>query len=434
MPLIERDSLFYGGKIFYRQEILELDLVVNKSGVIVDIGENLSAKYSHYQRYNCSKLLITPSFYDAHAHSRIPNHPEKEDLPHLIKACLNGGFLDVICMSNVIPRPVDTSIWNELQHLHANPSVNFYQAAAITVRDQNSCAMTLAAMQELSKKTFLFTDDGFSIDQSELMQQALQIAKAHDLILLLHEEDFHTVENGPVYQDEFTNKLKLNRFYGSNKESTMIARDLNLNQTIQARLHFQHLSTIKSIELIFDKLTSQPITCEVTPHHLTLSTADIELNNANYKMNPPLPTPADQAALINALNQNIIQIIATDHAPHTQQEKSQGLIDSANGIIGLSLAFPVLYTFLVLTKKVSLPIILTCLSINPAKLIFRQTHGIEIGSHAKFAIFDLNALCPLDSKYLGSKASNTPFKDKKLYGKIVFLLKKNLILLNSLPK
>lgn len=391
--------------IFINNEFKNYDLLVKK-GVISLIGVNLQG----YKIIDCTNQLITPSFVDLHVHSRTPGFEYKEDFNTLTNAALRGGFTSLITMPNINPVPDNISTLKMInEHIKNNTMLNVIQSGSIT---KNRAGSKPIDMAEIAQITNFISDDGSGISDDALMHQCLKQAQNNDLTMLIHPEVLSLTNNGCISVSEFGAKHGLLQI-NPEAEELMIGRDLILNQRINAKLHFCHVSTKNGVNLIL-KLQTPNTTFEVAPHHLVLSTNDLK-NDGNYKMNPPLRSKEDVDYLVKCLGEEKINIIATDHAPHAANEKNTTLEKAMCGIIGLETCFPLLYTKLVLTNKVSLKHLINCLTINPGKILGIEPQ-IKIGSLANLCVLDLKSPKIFTKEMIGSKSHNTPFIGEKLQG------------------
>lgn len=366
--------------------------------------------YFEYEKTNNSIDLtgkvVTPGFVDLHVHTRTPGYTHKEDIEHVTKAALKGGFTTIVAMSNINPLPTNIETWNYANKFAKESSINIIQSARVT--DEKG---KVTNIQKLSQLTNCFTDDGSPIDEEETMFEALRRASETNSVIMLHEEN-HDLK-GVAYTSEFTKKNNLPSF-GSEYEWKIVERDIHLNREIGANIHLQHISTKETVELFAharDK--GMNITAELTPHHIFFNNEEI-INDGKFKMNPPLGSKADQTMLIAAFEQELIDIIATDHAPHTKEEKEGGFAKALNGIIGLETAFAACNTKL---GSKNLEKLLRALTINPARLINRDVE-IEDGKIANIVIIDPNEEWTFTEQDICSKSHNSPWVGMKLKGRV----------------
>jgi dihydroorotase len=312
-------------------------------------------------------LSIIPGLIDVHVHLREPGYEYKETIKTGTQAAANGGYTTICCMPNTKPIIDNLTTLNHLKTLIKKDAlVNVLPYAAITI---NQVGKKLVNIPSLAKHCFAFSDDGVGVQSNELMFKAMQAcAKAHKPIIA-HCEDITQEGNAKEYKE--------------------VERNIKLALQTKCQLHICHVSTKESIKLIKKaKLKTKLVTCEVTPHHLLLNHDDIK-NNGAYKMNPPLASKIDQKALQKALRDGTIDMIVTDHAPHSLNEKDTTYEKSLNGIVGLETAFSLLYTNLVLTKKINFQKLIELMSINPTKIFTIDSGKIDVNCIANITILDL---------------------------------------------
>jgi dihydroorotase len=366
-------------------------------------------------------LHVFPGFIDAHVHFRDPGQLEKETFETGCHAAIAGGFTTVIQMPNTSP-PLSTP---ELVRKYTkNNPIKTRVMASITVNREGK---ELNYFQSLSDAgAIAFTDDGSPVIDDEIMARALELSKSLGKRIVSHAEEKTLSADGIIIEGDIAEKLGV-KSINHKAESSMVKRDIELARKTGGLLHICHVSTRESVELI-EKARKDGIniTTEVTPHHLLLNHEAVLEKGSNAKMNPPLGYEDDRLALISALNRGIIDIIATDHAPHTPQEKSLGLEKAPFGVIGLETAFPVLYTKLVLDDFITLGTLIRCLTIAPARCFNLGGGFITAGSPADLVLIDLNDEFTIDPSKFRSKARNTPFDNMRVRGKIKLVIISNL--------
>jgi len=418
-------TLLKNGYIFVNDKFIKKDLIISGNNIEKFItNENIDE--NAYKVIDCKNKYITPTFIDSHVHTRIPGLEYKEDLDHFVNGCLKGGILEVIAMGNVIPNPDCIHNYEIVENALKNDYVKIHQVATVT---KGIRGKELTNFEELSKKTKLFSDDGAPLFDADIMLKAIERAKKNNCILLLHEESrIDNINHGYMYDGQYAIK-KGHRYFFKEYETNIIKRDINLNKQINAHIHVQHLSTSEGIDIIEQaNKAGIKVTTEVTPHHLILSTDDIKSEDGNYKMNPPLGKPEWRDNLVNAVNERKIKIIGSDHAPHTDKEKSRGLSSSAFGIIGTEIMLPTLYTYLVKNNKIPLEIIISCLTKGPAEILLNKTNDIKVGGLANLNIISFDKAFILTKENILSKSKNTPFLNKKLWGMVEKVFKNGKII------
>jgi dihydroorotase len=369
-------------------------------------------------------LVCAPGFFDMHVHFRDPGQTYKEDIHSGILAAANGGFTGVVCMPNTNP-PIDNpTIVEYIKSKSQNAIVDVFPAAAIT---KNLRGESLTSMFSLHQAgVVMFTDDGHSVMNSEVMRRAFDYSATYDFLIAQHCEDVNLTENFAINEGVVSTKLGL-KGYPAVAEEIILARDIMLAEYCgNRRYHAQHISTKGSVELIRKaKDKGLRVSCEVTPHHLTLDETSVEDFDSNFKMNPPLRTKSDIDALKKGLKEGVIDCIATDHAPHSSNEKDVEFEKAPNGVVGLETALGVVLTYLYHTGDLSLNKIVELMSINPRKILNLPLVVFKEGVEANMTIFSLNDEWIVDKQFFKSKSQNTPFDGYKLKGKPRFVINNN---------
>ncbi|MFC0524069.1 dihydroorotase [Pontibacillus salicampi] len=373
------------------------------------------------EEIDCSGLLLAPGFVDIHVHMREPGATDKETIATGTMAAARGGFTTVCAMPNTRPVP-DTegnlALVQELIQDHAYVSVLPY--ASITTRQLGEELTNMKALRALG--AVAFTDDGVGVQSADTMLNAMQRAKEIGASIVAHCEDNSLIHNGVIHQGETSRALGVNGI-PSVCESVQIARDVLLAEATGCHYHVCHVSTKESVRVIRDaKRAGIPVTAEVTPHHLILTEEDIVEDDAMFKMNPPLRSRDDRRALLNGLMDGTIDCIATDHAPHTEEEKQQGLNNAPFGIVGLETAFSLLHTYLVKEQRCSLKELIDWLTIKPASVFGLASGKIAVGQRADFVLLDLTKESTINRHSLLSKGKNTPFHGYTVVGSPVLTM------------
>ncbi|ERN53208.1 dihydroorotase [Alkalihalophilus marmarensis] len=359
--------------------------------------------------------LITPGFVDVHVHLREPGGEKKETIETGTKAAARGGFTTICAMPNTRPTPDTKEQLNWMNdRIKETASVNVMPYAAITTR---LLGRELTNFEELKESgAFAFTDDGVGIQSASMMLEAMRKAAALDMAIVAHCEENTLIQNGSVHEGRFSKENGLNGI-PSVCESVHIARDVLLAEAAGVHYHVCHISTKESVRVVRDaKRAGIRVTAEVTPHHLLLCEDDIDGLDANYKMNPPLRSKEDQEALIEGLLDGTIDFIATDHAPHTAEEKAQGIERAPFGIVGLETAFTLLNTHLVKKNVITLKQLIDWLTVAPAKTFKLNAGGLKEGAAADLCVIDLEQVETINPDDFASKGKNTPFKGWKTTG------------------
>ncbi len=360
---------------------------------------------------------VFPAFFDPHVHLRTPGREDKEDIETGSRAAAAGGFCGVLAMANTDP-PVDMA-----SHVGALREQAREQAAvptgflATVTREMNG--RELSEMADLAAAGAVgFSDDGLPIQSARVMRRALQYQRLVDLPIALHEEDAELSLGGSMHEGSVSAGLGI-AGVPSISESTMIARDCAIAAYEEARIHVQHLSALESVAVVEQaKASGVQVSCEATPHHLTLTDVEVRSLDSRFKVNPPLRTDADRKALIEGIRSGTIDCIATDHAPHTSSEKEVPFEQAAMGVIGLETAFPVLYTELVLPGVLELATVVERLGGGAAPLGF-ATPRIASGEQANLVLCDLEAEWDAGAEGWESRSDNSCFAGRKLHGRIL---------------
>ncbi len=355
-----------------------------------------------------SKYAVFPGFCDVHVHFREPGFSYKETIFTGSQSAARGGYTAVCTMPNLNPVPDSVeSIKAQVKIIERDAVIDVYPYGAITVGQKGE---SLADLDGLAEYAIAFSDDGRGVQSDDMMRAAMQKAKELNKILVAHCEDNSELKpGGCIHDGEFA---AAHGYVGINSESEykQVARDLELVREIGCKYHVCHISTAETVELIRRaKAEGLDVTCETGPHYLVMCDTDIE-EDGRFKMNPPIRSERDRAALVAGLCDGTIDMIATDHAPHSAEEKSRGLSGSAFGVVGLETAFPVLYTHLVKKNIITLEKLIEVMSTNP-----RKRFNIPLGND--FTVWDLNAKITVDPNDFLSMGRATPFDGAKLFGK-----------------
>jgi dihydroorotase len=352
--------------------------------------------------------FVAPGFIDMHVHLREPGGEHKETIATGTLAAAKGGFTTVAAMPNTRPVPDTKEQMEWLQkRIRETAHVNVYTYGAITIRQLGQNLTDFAALKEAG--AFALTDDGVGVQSAGMMYEAMKQAAKLNMPIVAHCEDNTLMNKGSVHDGVFAKKYEINGI-PSVCESVHIARDVLLAEATGCHYHVCHISTKESVRVVRDaKRAGIRVTAEVTPHHLLLCDEDIPSLDPNYKMNPPLRGREDREALIEGLLDGTIDFIATDHAPHTAEEKAEGMQLAPFGIVGLETAFPLLYTHFVETKKLSLKQLINFLTVKPAETFSLQAGKLAAGEKADITVIDLQQEQVIDPNTFVSKGKNTPF-------------------------
>ena len=354
-----------------------------------------------------ARYTVFPGFCDVHVHFREPGFSYKETVASGSAAAARGGYTAVCTMPNLNPVPDSVQhLGEQLTLIEQQATVHVYPYGAITVGQKGE---ELADLEGMAPHVIAFSDDGRGVQGDEMMREAMKRAKALGKMIVAHCEVNELLRGGYIHDGEYA-RAHGHKGICSESEYAQVARDLKLVEEIGCAYHVCHISTKETVQLIREaKQKGLDVTCETGPHYLVMDDSDLQ-EDGRFKMNPPLRSAADREALLQGLIDGTIDCIATDHAPHSAEEKSKGLAGSAFGVVGLETAFPVLYTDLVKTGKVSLARIVDALAVRP-----RERFGIPFGN--EFSIWELDASDTVDPADFLSKGKASPFTGRVLYGK-----------------
>ena len=369
------------------------------------------------EKLNNSRYTVFPGFCDVHVHFREPGFSYKEDMKSGSLAASHGGYTAVCTMPNLSPVPDSTeNMQIQLDAIKRDACIAVYPYASITVGEKGE---TLSEMDELAKTAIAFSDDGRGVQSDDLMRKAMLIAKDHGMIIAAHCEVNDLLEGGYIHKGEYAASHN-HAGICSESEYKQIERDIALIRETGCKYHVCHISTKESVELIRQaKKEGLDITCETGPHYLVMNDSDLQ-EDGRFKMNPPLRSEEDRLELIRGIQDGTIDMIATDHAPHSAEEKAKGLKGSAFGIVGLETAFSVMYTHLVKPGIISLEKLIELMAINPRK-------RFNIPFDNSFSVWDLTGEYVVDPEEFFSKGKATPFAGEKLYGKCMLTVYDNKI-------
>ena len=405
--------LFKNGQVLIGNDWVKRDILIigNRIAEIAPEIKEVEAK-----TVDIAGKMIVPGLIDMHVHLREPGFEPKETIETGTRAAARGGFTTVACMPNTNPVTDSAEVVQQIiQKAEQEGYARVLPIGAITKGEQGKELADYAALKQAG--VVALSDDGVGVQNSRVMKQAMREAKKQELPIVAHCEEESILEPGAsVHAGKFAERYQL-KGIPSEAESIHVARDILLAEDVGVHYHVCHISTEQSVRLVREaKARGQNVTAEVTPHHLLLCEEDIPGLDPNYKMNPPLRTKRDQQALIEGLLDGTIDIIATDHAPHTSAEKKQAITEAPFGIVGLETAFPLLYTHLVCTGKLSLAELIRCMTQKPAELFGLPWGELAVGKEADLTVLDLNQEKTIDANDFASKGKNTPFHGWKVKG------------------
>lgn len=353
------------------------------------------------------KYIIVPGLCDVHVHFREPGFSYKETIASGSAAAAHGGYTAVCTMPNLDPVPDSAEhLQVQLDAIKRGAAIKVLPYGAITVGEKGE---RLADMESISDKVCAFSDDGKGVQNDEMMREAMTAAKRLGKIIAAHCEDNALLFGGYIHDGEYA-KMHGHRGISSASEYKQIERDLRLAEETDCAYHVCHISTKESVELIRQaKVRGVDVTCETAPHYLVLCDEDMQ-EDGRFKMNPPLRSREDKEALIEGIKDGTIDMIATDHAPHSAEEKGRGLEKSLMGVVGLETAFPVLYTELVMKNIITLDRLVELMSFKP-----KERFGIDTNND--FAVFEIGEVYKIDPEDFLSMGRATPFAGREVFGR-----------------
>ena len=409
--------LLKGGLLVGGGSSMKGDVLI-ENGQIADIAPSIDTVDETTEVVNVEDCVVTYGLADVHVHLREPGFSAKETIASGTLAAAHGGYTTVCAMPNLSPAPdaVET-IAVEQQMIDEQAVVEVLPFATITTGRRGEQVVDVEALKDLSCG---FSDDGSGVQIDEVMLDAMHRVAAVDGIIAAHCEENSLLRGGYIHDGEYA-KAHGHKGICSESEWAPIARDVEMVAKTSCRYHVCHVSAKESIEIIRQaKKRGLPVTCETGPHYLVFSDADLQ-EDGRFKMNPPIRSAEDREALLKGIQDGTIECIATDHAPHTAEEKSKGLKGSTMGVVGLETAFAVTYTHLVRTGMITLEKAVELLCDNPRR-IFRLGGALRKGERADIAVFDVREPYKVDSQTFLSKGKSTPFEGMEVYGRCVMTL------------
>ncbi len=407
----EMKQLIKNATIFYDSQFVKKDILIT-DGIIAEISECIAPDCADFV-YNYTDYYVFPGFTDVHVHLREPGFSYKETIKTGTLASARGGYTSVCSMPNLKPVPDSIShLQEQIDIINRDAVINVYPYASITVNQMGDELSDLAGMAEMC---IAYSDDGRGVQSDEMMFNAMKIAKEHNKMIVAHCEVNDLLQGGYIHKGKYAEEHN-HKGICSESEWKQIERDIELVKQTGCAYHVCHISTKESVELIRQaKKDGVNITCETGPHYLVLSDKDLQ-EHGRFKMNPPLRDESDKKALIQGVLDGTIDMIATDHAPHSAEEKSKGLEKSNMGVVGIETAFSIMYTNFVKTDIISLEKLVELLSINANKR-FNIGSEIKVGNKADLTVFDLNEKYIVNPDDFLSMGKSTPFEGAEVYGK-----------------
>ena len=410
------EFLLTGGMVFNGLSFSKSDILIRNFNVF-KIGPHIYSPFSKVLSFK-NKYII-PGFVDVHVHLREPGFSYKETIKSGTSAAASAGYTAVCAMPNLNPPPdcID-NLKQQTDIIEKDSVITVFPYASITKGQKGDGE--LVDFAALKDKVIAFSDDGRGVQSIELMEKAMKKAAEYDCIIAAHCEDNSLINGGYIHDGRYAREHG-HKGISSESEYIQVERDLNLAKKTGCRYHVCHVSTSRSVSLMRKaKAEGVRVSAETAPHYLLLCDEDLQ-EDGRFKMNPPLRSREDRDALVEGIIDGTIDIIATDHAPHSNEEKSKGLSGSLMGVVGLETAFPVLYTKLVKIGIISIEKLIELMCLNPRK-IFRIGGGLNTGQSADIAILDLDREYTIKPERFISRGRSTPFEEMQVSGKNIMTL------------
>ncbi|NWF50604.1 MAG: dihydroorotase [Ignavibacteriaceae bacterium] len=396
-------------------DIAETDIVIS-NGVIKSIDKVKNQDSKYFRVIDLSGKIIVPGFFDMHVHLREPGREDEETVKTGCLSAANGGFTGIACMPNTDPAIDSAEVVHFIKKQAENNLVDVFPVAAATIGRKGEVLSPMAELYEAG--VVGFSDDGTAIKTAGILKRVFEYSRMYNLPVIEHCED-DSLSGGAMNESINSTILGLPPI-PSISEELIVMRDIIVAEYAKANLHIAHISTQKSVEYVRTaKRNGINVTSEVTPHHFTLTDDMLKSYDTNYKMNPPLRTAKDVQEIINGLKDGTIDCIASDHAPHSLEEKESEFEYAPNGIVGLETSIGVTLTELYHKKILTLNQVVEKMSSNPRKILNLPLPSFRIGSSANFTILDVNEVWTVDIYKFKSKSVNSPFNKRLLTGRAV---------------
>ena len=417
--------LLKNGTVYVDGQFKKADMLI-KDGIVAEIGKEISMDSCPVA--DADNLFILPGFADVHVHLREPGFSYKETIASGSRAAARGGFTLVCSMPNLNPVPDSVeNLKREQDIIDSDAVIKVMPYASITKGEKGQ---ELVDFGRLADKCFAFSDDGKGVQSADMMRRAMEKAKAAGKAIVAHCEDESLLCGGYIHDGEYA-RLHGHKGISSASEYRQVARDVELVRATGVQYHVCHISTKETVDIVRKaKADGLPVSCETGPHYLAFCDMDLQ-EEGRFKMNPPIRSAADRDALIQGIKDGTIEIIATDHAPHSRREKTKGLAGSSMGVVGLETSFAAVNTYMVQAGHISLEKLVEIMSINPRK-IFGLERGIKIGRKADFTVVDTHKQWIVNPAEFVSAGKFTPFEGVKLTGDVLLTVYDGELVYNKL--
>ena len=414
-------TLYKNLTVYSENDEIKADILVD-GDTIAEVAENIDCDADLV--YDCSGLSAFPALCDIHVHFRDPGFTYKEDVVSGCHAAAAGGFTAVACMPNTKPVCDSVEIADYIMKKAEPTGVKVYPVCAVTKGMNGAEAADYDEYVKAGIK--MISDDGRPVENAEMMRSALEKTNENGLLVASHCEDLAIINGGIMNKGKISEKLGVKGMDRASEDS-ITAREIALADSCGARIHICHVSTEGSAaEIRFAKSRGVKVTCETAPHYFMLTDELLAKRDADYRMNPPLRTPKDVRAIIDAVKDGTIDCIITDHAPHAAEEKAD-FEKAPNGVVGLETSLAATLTALYHTGEISLNRVVELMCVNPRKLLGLEVPAIQPGKTADLVIADINRKWTVDPEKLHSKSHNTVFKGMTLTGKPLVTISKGII-------
>ncbi|QIF01406.1 dihydroorotase [Roseimicrobium sp. ORNL1] len=389
--------------------------VLVEDGKIVQVAPSIAAGEG-VEVIDCSGKVILPGFFDVHVHAREPGGDQKENIRTCSEAAINGGVTGFVMMPNTSPAIDNAGVVKTVLESARKCRIPIYTSGAITKGREGKELAAIGAMHAAG--VVMITDDGYPVSNPVVLRRAMEYAKNFGLIVASHCETMELSGKGSMHEGSKSYSLGLEGIPAISEE-ICLDRDIRIGQYTGAHVHIQHVTTARGMNTIRRfKEEGVKVTCEVAPHHLIFNHEDVGEYDTNYKMNPPLRTKEDNAALLQGLIDGVFDVIATDHAPHTEFEKNNDFGSAPFGVTGLETALPSLYHYFIKEEKFGWDLLVKRYSAEPRRLLGHEPVPVVEGGVAEFIVFNPRATSTFTRQFMKSKSINTPFYDKTLQGRV----------------